>query len=70
MKKIEAYITDDGKIHQFLDEAERHDLALMQRQTIDEFLDSADNPYKSFAHRSVARQSILNWEFWKKNHAK
>jgi hypothetical protein len=68
MKQIKAYVTEDGKIHATEDAAKRHEMALSQHDLIDEFLNSKSNLYTATPQKSIARQSIINWELWK-NHA-
>lgn len=70
MKKIEAYQTKDGKMFASEDEAKRHEMFLNQHDIVDEFLKSILNPYISLPQKSIARQSIINWELWKKENAK
>lgn len=70
MKKIEAYQTKDGKMFASEDEAKRHEMFLSQHDIVDEFLKSILNPYISLPQKSIARQSIINWELWKKENAK
>ena len=70
MKQIKAFITEDGKIHTTEEAAKRHELALSKHSLIDEFLASGANSYTAIPQRSIARQSIINWEIWKGNNAK
>lgn len=70
MKQIKAFITEDGKLHPTLEAAHRHEMALLKHTEIDEFLMSPANKYSSIAQRSIARQSIISWELWKKDNAK
>lgn len=67
MKKIEAFMTSDGLLHQTEEDAQRHEVYLSRKVEVDEFLNSRANTYKGIAHRSMARQTIINWELWKKN---
>ncbi len=67
MKKINAYITEDGKLHTSEEAAKRHEMTLSKHSVIDDFLASESNPYKASPQRSIARQSIINWELWKNN---
>lgn len=69
MKQVKAYITEDGKIHATEADAKRHEMALSQHTLIDEFLSGESNPYTATPQRTIARQSIINWELWK-SHAK
>jgi hypothetical protein len=69
MKQVKAYLTEDGKIHATEADAKRHEVTLSQHNVIDDFLSSESNPYTAMPQRTIARQSIINWELWK-NHAK
>lgn len=69
MKPIKAFVTDDGKLHSSEEAARRHEMALSKHTVIDEFLASDQNPYVATPQKSIARQSIINWELWKKDHA-
>lgn len=69
MKQVKAYITEDGKLHASEAAAKRHEMALSQHTLIDDFLSSESNPYTAMPQKTIARQSIINWELWK-NHAK
>ena len=70
MKTITAFQTTDGEIFPDKESAERHQFFLSQREKIEEFLDSADNPYRGLAHRSMAQQSVLRWELWRSKNVK
>jgi hypothetical protein len=65
MKPIQAYITDDGQIFASEDKAKLHDMFLLKQGVVEEFLDCELNPYKAQVQRSIARQTIINWELWK-----
>lgn len=65
MKKTTAFVTQDGKLHLTEEEAERHEMALSQHESIDSFLSSEYNPYTSTAQRGIIRQALINWELWK-----
>jgi hypothetical protein len=67
MKQIKAFVTEDGKLHATEDEAKRHEMALSKHTIIDDFLNSDANPYTATPQKSIARQSIINWEIWKKD---
>lgn len=66
MKTITAYQTKDGKIFDSEEEAKRHEMFLSKHDIIDEFLKSSLNPYVAIPQKGMARQSIINWETWKK----
>lgn len=70
MKTIEAFVTDDGKLHATKEDAQKHEMAMSQAPLIDKFMESAANPYTTIAARSMARQSIINWEMWKSTNVK
>ena len=40
-------------------------MMLSKENVVDEFLDSDLNPYTGHAHRSMARNTVVNWELWK-----
>jgi hypothetical protein len=65
MKSITAFQTSDGQIFPSQDLAEKHEVLLSKESIVDEFLTSASNPYAGHAHRSMARNTIINWEYWK-----
>lgn len=69
MKTIKAFMTEDGVIHSSEEDAQRHEMVLSKHTIIDKFLDSKMNPYKGIPQKSIARQSIIGWEMWKKDHA-
>jgi hypothetical protein len=69
MKKVNAFITEDGKLHASEEAAKRHEIALAKHESIDRFLSSASNHYTATPQKAIARQSIINWELWKKDHA-
>lgn len=70
MKTIQAFQTKDGKVFTSEEEAKRHEMFLSQHDVIDDFLKSILNPYVALPQKSIARQSIINWELWKKENAK
>lgn len=65
MKSISAFQTSDGILFSTLQTAEKHEMMLAKESVVDEFLDSPLNPYTGHAHRSMARNTIVNWELWK-----
>ncbi len=65
MKSITAFQTADGTIFPTEAAAEKHEMLLVKESVIDEFLDSSLNSYTGHAHRSMARNTIVNWELWK-----
>lgn len=69
MKKVNAFVTEDGKLHASEEAAKRHEMALSKHEVIDQFLSSASNQYTATPQKAIARQSIINWELWKKDHA-
>ena len=70
MKEIQAFQTSDGKLFDELLQAQRHELFLKKQVIVEEFLDGNLNPYQAMAQRSIARSTIINWEFWKVKNAK
>jgi hypothetical protein len=70
MKEVSAYQTTDGLLFSKQKEAERHEAFLANRAVIEEFLESEINPYKSSAHRAIARNTVINWSLWSTKNAK
>ena len=69
MQKIEAFRASDGTLWEDKEKAERHELFLKKDMIVEEFLDNEINPYKNASQRTVARTTIINWEFWKNKNA-
>ena len=65
MKTVNAFQTSDGTLFSTKEAAEKHDMMLSKENVVDEFLDSSLNPYQGHAHRSMARNTVINWELWK-----
>ena len=65
MKPINAFQTSDGNLFASEREAEKHEMSLSKRIGIEDYLNSNLNPYTGHAHRSMARNTIANWELWK-----
>jgi hypothetical protein len=65
MKTINAYQTTDGSLFASVYEAEKHEVLLSIRSFMEEYLGSSLNPYPGIAHKSIARNTIINWELWK-----
>lgn len=70
MKTISAFQTSDGKIFVLEAEAQKHEKFLQHRNVVEDFLNSEINTYKGFAHKSIARNTVINWELWKTKNAK
>jgi len=69
MQKVEVFKASDGMLWEDKEKAERHEVFLSKNMIVEEFLDSDTNPYKAVAQRSIARTTIINWEFWKNKNA-
>lgn len=65
MENVVAFKTSDGTLFETKEQAERHELFLGKESVIENFLDSELNSYTGHAHRSMARNTIVNWELWK-----
>ena len=65
MKPVSAFQTSDGTLFSSSDAAEKHEMMLSKESVVDEFLDSSLNSYTGHAHRSMARNTVVNWELWK-----
>jgi len=65
MKPVTAFQTSDGTLFSTPESADKHEMMLSKENVIDKFLDSSFNPYTGHAHRSMARNTVINWELWK-----
>jgi hypothetical protein len=65
MKPVTAYQSSDGTLFSTEGAAEKHDMMLAKEGVVDAFLDSGLNSYTGHAHRSMARNTVINWELWK-----
>ena len=65
MKQVSAYATADGKLFESAEQAHRHEFMLAREDTVNEFIMSQSNNYKSIAQRAIVKNTILNWELWK-----
>lgn len=66
MKAIEAFQTADGKIFATQEEASHHEMALSKNDMVEDFLKSSKNRFVALPQKSIARQTIVAWELWKK----
>lgn len=69
MRLINAFQTSDGKIFTIEDEAKKHEKFLENGNVVEEFLKSDLNPYVAAVQKSIARNTIANWELWKMKNA-
>ena len=65
MKTITAFITSDNRLFETEIEAETYEMMLSKQGIIENYLESGSNVYRSGAHRTVARSTIVGWEVWK-----
>jgi hypothetical protein len=70
MKPISAFQTSDGNIFPDQESASRHEFFLQNKDVVEDYLSSEENPYKGLAHRSIVQGSILRWELWRSKNAK
>jgi hypothetical protein len=70
MKPISAFQTSDGEIFPDQESASRHEFFLDNKDLVEEFITSEENPYKGAAHRSIVQGSILRWELWRAKNVK
>ena len=70
MKPITAYQTSDGRIFASEDEAAKHDKFLEKQNVVEDFLKSSENPYVAAVQKSIARNTVINWELWKNKNVK
>jgi hypothetical protein len=69
MEQIQAYRSSDGTLWDNKEKAERHEIFLKKDMVIEEFLNDPINPYRGLAQKTIARSTIINWEFWKNKNA-
>jgi hypothetical protein len=65
MKSTTAFQASDGTLFSTEQAAEKHEMLLSKSSVVEDFLDSAFNPYTGHAHRAMARNTVVNWELWK-----
>ena len=65
MKQVYAFATADGKLFESAEQAQRHEFMLAREDTVNDFITSQSNNYKSIAQRAIVKNTILNWELWK-----
>jgi hypothetical protein len=70
MKTVEAFLTEDGKIFTDEQSAKKHEKFLEQRNIVEDFLNSDLNPYVAVVQKSIARNTVTNWELWKAKNVK
>lgn len=70
MKTISAFQTSDGKVFISEAEAQKHEKFLEHRNIVEEFLNSEINPYVAAVQKTVARNTVINWELWKVKNGK
>jgi dsDNA-binding SOS-regulon protein len=70
MKNITAFQTSDGRVFTEEVEAKKHEKFLEHKDVVEEFLQSSCNPYASAVQKSIARNTVTNWELWKNKNAK
>lgn len=70
MKTISAFQTSDGKVFIAESEAQKHEKFLEHRNIVEEFLNSELNPYVAAVQKTVARNTVINWELWKTKNVK
>jgi hypothetical protein len=65
MEQITAFRASDGAIFGSVDECQEHEVSLLWRSRINEFIASGLNPYPSGAQNGMARKVIVAWERYK-----
>jgi len=70
MKTIQAFVTDDGKLFPNEQQAAYHEMFLSKQQVVEDFLASDLNVYLGQAQKSIARNTVINWELWKAKNVK
>lgn len=69
MKQITAFQTSDGQVFTSEEEAKKHEKFLEKKDIVEEFLKSSHNPYVAAVQKSIARNTVVNWEVWKTKNA-
>ena len=64
MKEVKAYETSDGTIFSDHGEAILHQSNLDNAGSINAFLESDANEYKTGAARSISMKAIQSWQRW------
>lgn len=70
MKTVEAFQTRDGKIFATHEEAKHHEMMLSKSDMVEDFLKSAMNKFVASPQKSIARQTVVAWELWKKENVR
>ena len=66
---ITVYRTEDGSLFESQEQAEQHEEFLKNSDVIEEFLNSALNPYYG-PQRVIAKKTIINCNIWNSKNAK
>ncbi len=67
MKTIEAYQTDDGEVFKSVNDAKMHEELQAIMLEIEAFVASDACDYKGKQQKTIIKNSILAWNFWKAN---
>lgn len=65
MKMIEVWETADGKTFKSITEARVHEECAWHLPEIDEFIASGVCKYNNAPQKTIVRNAILQWLFWK-----
>lgn len=65
MKIVELYETSDGKTFKTITEARVHEECEKYLPEIEEFLASSGCKYNNVPQKTIAKNVILAWIFWK-----
>jgi len=65
MKMVEVWETDDGKTFKSITEARAHEECQKYLPEIEAFLASGVCKYNNIPQKTVAKNVILAWIFWK-----
>jgi len=65
MEQVTAFKTSDGALFSIPNECQLHEISLVWRSHINEFLESEINPYPAKGHAPAYRKVIIAWEQFK-----
>jgi hypothetical protein len=65
MEQVTAFKASDGSLFNTPDDCQTHEVSLIWRSRINDFLESGMNPYPAKGHASVYRKVLIAWEQFK-----
>jgi hypothetical protein len=65
MEQVTAFKASDGSLFNTSDDCQTHEVSLIWRSRINDFLESEMNPYPAKGHASAYRKVLIAWEQFK-----